>query len=127
MPREPLSGAVAELPRESRLEGTYTRTAVQMDGALVVYAWLEATFTLPPGTDPDVHPFDQLVHVISGRLRLVVGDQEYLLAAGDVCYVPGGVPHSGGPVDGPVHFMEIFAPARDDYVHLAAHQGGLTS
>jgi len=122
MPREALSASIAALPRETKMNGAYTRTAVRMDGALIVYAWLDASFAKPADSPPDQHPFDQVVQVISGRLRMVVGDVEHALAPGDVLYIPADVPHDGGPIDGPAHFMEIFAPVREDYGHLAAHQ-----
>ncbi len=39
-------------------------------------------------------PFDAVVHVIEGRLRLVIGGVEVAPEAGEIVRMPAGVPHS---------------------------------
>jgi hypothetical protein len=45
--------------------------------------------------------------------------------AGELLYIPARVPHVGRVVgDEVVLNVDIFAPIRDDYLYLAAHQDG---
>lgn len=67
---------------------------------------------LHPGVvvTPQRHPEEQLVHMLSGRLRLQVGDQTYVLAEGDAALIPGGVPHTGEAVGAePAVYLEVLA------------------
>ena len=53
-------------------------------------------FVDPPGREWNdfVHPTNELVTVVEGRLRLVVGDQTVLAEPGDEIFIPRGAPHS---------------------------------
>jgi quercetin dioxygenase-like cupin family protein len=51
----------------------------------------------PEGDSPPLHVHtteDELFHVLEGELRLRVGDDERVLAAGEAVCAPRGVPHS---------------------------------
>ena len=37
---------------------------------------------------------DEIFHVISGSLKVVVGKEEHVLEAGDLAFCPRGIPHS---------------------------------
>ncbi len=56
-----------------------------------VFEWIDA-----PGTvyDPHVHAEDQSHWIISGALRLSIGDDEYTLSAGDRDFLPAYTQHS---------------------------------
>jgi len=119
---------VADLPRESRYEGAYQRTGVVMDAANLSFVWVTPE-VYEGHTDKDGqapghhHPFDQLVYVLEGEMRMWIGDEVHDIGPGDVCYIPRDVPHGGLPINGkPVHIMEIFAPIRTDYLYTAEHQ-----
>lgn len=78
---------------------------------------LLAEFTL--GAESEVamhsHPHDQVGYVVSGSLRLTVGDETLTCEAGDSYYIPGGVPHQGvTPEDALV--IDVFCPPREDYM-----------
>jgi len=48
----------------------------------------------PRGTDPQTpHTRDELYVVVSGSGRFVNGDRRHPFGAGDVLFVPAGVPH----------------------------------
>ena len=55
--------------------------------------------TLEPGMEvnPHSHPFEQAVYIVQGKVRFHVGDE-------------------------PVLNLDIFAPLRDDYMHLVEYQ-----
>jgi quercetin dioxygenase-like cupin family protein len=61
------------------------------------------------------HPHDQLVYVISGRLRFSCGDQEFEVGAGDSFVVRGGIEHQGWALE-PSVVLDVFTPIRDEYL-----------
>jgi len=110
------------MPRESIAGGVLTRTAVRTDDAIVTFNWIEPGH---PEVPPHSHPYDQLALILAGTLELELeldGDR-YTVSAGEVLYIPAGVPHVGRVVgDEVVLNVDIFAPIREDYLYLAAHQ-----
>ncbi|GAC1314962.1 MAG: hypothetical protein NVSMB2_05380 [Chloroflexota bacterium] len=60
------------------------------------------------------HPHEQVGHVVSGRMRFRIGDQERELGPGEGYSVRGGVIHGAyGVTD--VIAVDSFTPVRDDY------------
>lgn len=110
-----------ELPKEAVRAGV-TRAGFRGDDVLLVMNWLE------PGmqTNPHRHPFEQIVYVVQGRMRFVVGDEVIEADAGSVIRVPPDVLHYGEPIgDQPVLNLDVFSPFRQDYGHLVAYQPAL--
>jgi quercetin dioxygenase-like cupin family protein len=79
---------------------------------------LLAKHHLPRGSHVDrhQHPQDQLVYMISGRLRWDVGGKQIVIAAGDSIIIRGGVPHECWSEDDTVS-LDIFHPTRPDFVN----------
>ena len=74
-----------------------------------------------PGMDlrPHSHDFDQLALIISGTAIYPVGDAHTEVGPGSVMLVPAGVEHYIEPTGSePVMNLDVFAPAREDYLHL---------
>ena len=73
-------------------------------------------FRIAAGADVPVHthPHEQVGHVVSGRLRFRIGDQERELGPGDGYAIPGGVPHGCTGITDTVA-VDSFSPVRDDY------------
>lgn len=65
------------------------------------------------------HPQEQMGIVLSGRMRLSIGDTERELTAGDVYRIPPGVPHAGSTGPEGATVLDVFAPVRSDYHELA--------
>jgi putative intracellular protease/amidase/quercetin dioxygenase-like cupin family protein len=61
------------------------------------------------------HPQDQLVYMISGRLKWQVGDQTFELTSGDTVLIPGNVPHECWAKE-PTVSLDIFNPSRPDFL-----------
>jgi quercetin dioxygenase-like cupin family protein len=61
------------------------------------------------------HPHDQLVYVISGRLRFSCGPETFEVGAGDSFVVKGGVEHQAWALE-PAVVLDVFTPYREDYV-----------
>jgi quercetin dioxygenase-like cupin family protein len=60
------------------------------------------------------HPHEQVVHVRSGELELVVDGVRHLLVDGTVFVIAANVPHEGRAIT-EVIVMDAFAPVREDY------------
>ena len=122
MPAAPFHAKIAEMPRESIAAGVLTRTAVRTDDAIVTFNWIEPGH---PKVPPHSHPYDQLALILAGALELNLDGDTYTVRAGELLYIPAGVPHVGRVVgDEVVLNVDIFAPIREDYLYLAAHQDG---
>jgi len=110
----------AEMPKETIWEGKLSRTAIRSDHAITTLNWHQ------PGTlrkPPHSHPFDQLVLILSGTFGLQVGEEELVMPAGSAVRIPANVPHTGWTIgDEVVLNIDVFAPAREDYLFLAVNQ-----
>ena len=74
-----------------------------------------------PGMDlrPHVHDFDQIAMIVSGRANYQVGDEPNEMGPGSIVLIPAGVEHYIEPIgDEVVQNIDVFAPARDDLIHL---------
>jgi quercetin dioxygenase-like cupin family protein len=122
MPDTPFHARIADMPRESIAGGVLTRTAVRTDGAIATFNWIQPGH---PEVRPHSHPYDQLALILEGTLELDLDGDRFTVAAGELLYIPAGVPHAGRVAgDQPVLNIDVFAPIRHDYLHLAAHQNG---
>jgi quercetin dioxygenase-like cupin family protein len=110
----------ADLPRETLAGGALTRSGVRTDGSLLVFNWIAPGALSPP---PHDHPFDQLALILEGTAAFDIAGSETVVSAGELILIPSGVPHTARVVgDIPVLNVDLFAPAREDYVHLTEHQ-----
>lgn len=67
-----------------------------------------------PGTTYEMHshPHEQFSLLLSGRLRLTVGDETREIGPGDGWYAPADVPHGGEVLgDEPAVFIDVYSPA----------------
>jgi quercetin dioxygenase-like cupin family protein len=61
------------------------------------------------------HPHEQTGYLVSGHLRLTIGDEEYDVLPGDSWSIPGGVEHGAEVLEDSVA-VEVFSPLREDYL-----------
>jgi quercetin dioxygenase-like cupin family protein len=116
----------ADIPKETRLhEGRMSRYSVRTKHAQVVFAEITPQ---PPGQQtyhrpPHNHPYDQMVVVLKGTMKMEIDDLEYDLTAGTAIVIPALVMHRGYALgDTPPTLIEVFAPARRDYLNLVEYQ-----
>lgn len=70
--------------------------------------------------DPRVHEGYEWLYVLSGRLRLVLGEHDVVLGAGEAAEFDTRVPHWFGPAgDRPVEFLSLFGP-QGERMHVRA-------
>lgn len=129
MPSKPYVVDVNTLPRQSRFGGMMEETGLLMDGALLKFSWAKPfsggmTGRTAAAGAPDVHPFDQVIFLVSGRVEVTLNeDERYELGPGHVIYIPANVPHIGRVLgDEPAFGIDVFAPARGDYLDMCEHQ-----
>ena len=73
--------------------------------------------------NPHSHPFEQVVYIVQGCVNFHVGDEVYNARAGSVIRIPPDIEHFAEPVgDEPVLNLDVFAPLREDYMHLVEYQ-----
>jgi len=65
---------------------------------------------------PHKHPEEQGGFVLSGRLRLRIGDTERILSPGEAYIAPPNVVHAAYPEGGPARVLDVFSPPRKDYL-----------
>lgn len=89
-----------------------------------VQAW---KIVAPPSNTrprPKTHEGYEWLYVLSGRMRLVLGDRDLVLGASEVAEFDTHVPHwFGSTGEGPVEILSIFGP-QGERAHVRARSGG---
>ena len=99
------------------VRGGVTRRVFSGDKATLAFT------TLDPGhtPNPHSHPHEQIVYILAGELRFVVGGEETIVGAGDMLVIPPNVEHYAETIsEEPALDLSIFSPRRDEY---AAEEG----
>jgi quercetin dioxygenase-like cupin family protein len=60
------------------------------------------------------HPHQQLVYVVSGRIRFEEPGGVFEVGPGDSFLVPGDVPHQASALEDS-EILDVFTPVREDY------------
>ncbi len=63
------------------------------------------------------HAQEQLVHILEGRMRLIVEGTPHELSAGDSFYLAGNVPHGVETIEN-TRVLDTFSPPREEYLQL---------
>jgi transcriptional regulator with XRE-family HTH domain len=87
-------------------------------GLVVVRMDLPGQRTVP---DPRSHEGHEWLYVLSGRVRLVLADDDLVLVPGEAAEFSTWTPHWIGAVDGPAQVLAIFGP-QGERVHLRARR-----
>jgi quercetin dioxygenase-like cupin family protein len=79
---------------------------------------------IEPEMEPAPHAhegFDQMALIISGRAIYHIGEDAHRVGPGSVMLIPAGETHWIEPDgDEPIENLDVFAPARKDFLHLLA-------
>jgi mannose-6-phosphate isomerase-like protein (cupin superfamily) len=99
-----LSEIAAERARHGRLYLEFLRKPDVSAGLYVLAA----------GTDDPQQPHteDEVYHVVRGRARIRVADEERPVGPGSVVYVAAGVPHHFHTIEDDLEILVVFAPAQ---------------
>jgi quercetin dioxygenase-like cupin family protein len=93
------------------IPGIRMRSLCHGDRTLMTEFRLTADAELPV----HAHPHEQTGYLVSGALRLTVGDETRDVGPGDSWCVPGDVLH-GAHVLAESVAIEVFSPVREDYL-----------
>lgn len=63
------------------------------------------------------HRQEQIVHVVTGRIQLIVAGAPHELAGGESFYLESNVPHGVEAIEDST-VIDTFSPPRDDYLAL---------
>jgi quercetin dioxygenase-like cupin family protein len=109
-----------DLPKHDRWNGYMQSSGFRGDDALIAFNWV------PPGKErpePHSHPFDQIVLIMQGHLKLEIEGKVQDMRAGSICRVPANAKHTGWPAGNEtVLNIDVFAPARKDYLFMCNYQ-----
>lgn len=72
--------------------------------------FLEIHYTPGVGAPLHVHQHESLAYVVKGKVKMTVGNEEYILGPGDVCRHPKGVAHGVEGIEESI-VVEIKSPA----------------
>jgi len=61
------------------------------------------------------HPHEQTGYLVSGRIRLTIGEETYDVVPGDSWSIPGNVDHNAVAHENSTA-VEVFSPVRQDYI-----------
>lgn len=70
-----------------------------------------------PPTEFRVHEGHDWVYVLAGRMRLILGDRDFVIEPGEAVEFSTWTPHWFGAVDGPVECIAILGP-QGERIHL---------
>jgi quercetin dioxygenase-like cupin family protein len=62
------------------------------------------------------HPHDQAGYLAEGEIEIHIGSDRQRLCAGDLFFVPSGVPHTVKRFTKYVRIIECFTPIREDFL-----------
>jgi quercetin dioxygenase-like cupin family protein len=102
--------SAADWPALEAAPGVQRRVLSCGQEIMVVQFTIDAGAAVPAHS----HPHEQTGHVVSGRMRFRIGDEERELGPGDGYSVPGGVTHAATGIT-QVVAVDSFHPVRDDY------------
>jgi quercetin dioxygenase-like cupin family protein len=93
--------------------GTRRQTLTSGKTMYQMMAHLDAGSRLPEHQ----HPHEQIVHILEGRMRLIVAGEPHELTVGDSFYLASGVPHGVETIED-TRVLDTFSPPREDYLAL---------
>jgi quercetin dioxygenase-like cupin family protein len=90
-----------------------TRRLIVGERIMLAQLWMEPGFVVPLHS----HDNEQMTYIIEGALEFAMGDDEehVIVHAGEVLFIPGGVPHSAVALERTLD-MDIFCPPRADWL-----------
>jgi unsaturated pyranuronate lyase len=102
-----------DVPEES-LKGTITRRVISGERMMIAQVLLKKGDDVPKHS----HHNEQLTYVVSGKLRLLLGEDgehEVVVGAGEVLVIPPNLPHSALALEDTVD-VDVFSPPREDWL-----------
>jgi quercetin dioxygenase-like cupin family protein len=93
--------------------GVKRRTVTTGERMYQMIAELEAGSRMPEHR----HPQEQVVHILAGRMLLIVDGTPHELTPGNSFYLASNVPHAVETIEH-TRVLDTFSPPRDEYLAL---------
>ena len=93
--------------------GIKRRTVTHGQTMYQMIAELKAGSVMPPHQ----HVQEQIIFILSGRMKVNVGNDSWILGPGDSHYLPSNVPHGVECLED-TRVLDTFSPPRDEYIAL---------
>ena len=119
MERDPKSQSVVrhadEVDGQNVAAGTATRTQVLLgpDDGMPNFAMRRFRMEAGGGMPRHTNTVEHEQYVLSGRARITIGDEVHEVRAGNVLYIPAGVPHDYQVLEAPFEFLCMVPNAPD--------------
>lgn len=97
--------------QEEKLQPGMKRRLISGDNLMLVKMEIDPGTLIPSHS----HPHEQISYVSEGEAEFTIGDEVRTLKAGDVCLIPGNVPHSV-KVLRKLSVLDCFSPPREDFL-----------
>ena len=91
--------------------GLDRKIAAYNDNLMVVEVHFEAGTTAPLHH----HRHEQITYVISGKFEFTVGDETYIVGAGDSLYKQPNIEHGATCLESGM-LLDVFTPHREDFI-----------
>lgn len=65
------------------------------------------------------HPYEQITHIIAGKVEVEMENKKYIVAKGDVLIIPANIPHRFVALEETLD-MDVFSPVRMDWINNTA-------
>ncbi len=116
----PATGDPRVHPRPIRRNGVTYIPLTRRPGGLQAYKQIIPPNWPPGEPEPKVHEGFEWLYVLSGRVRLVLGDHDLTLNAGEVAEFDTHTPHAiSNPGPQPAELLNLFGP-QGERVHVRA-------
>ncbi len=102
-----------DLPRESVNE-LLDRRLINGDRMMLAHVYLKKGCVVPKHQ----HENEQFTYILEGALRFRLGadgEDELIVAAGEVLHIPGNLPHEAEALEDTLD-VDIFSPPRQDWI-----------
>ncbi len=93
------------------VDGIEMKTSVYGDNSLLTRFHLKKGCELPL----HCHPQEQTGFMVSGKMKLIIGEDTFLAEPGDTWSIKGNVEHQAHILEDSVA-IEVFSPVREDYL-----------
>ena len=103
-----------DLPEEA-LKGSITRRLIAAQRMMIAQIFLKKGDDVPRHS----HDNEQITYVLTGRLRIVLGEhgeREVIVNAGEVLVIPPNLPHSAVALEDTLD-VDVFSPPRADWLN----------
>jgi quercetin dioxygenase-like cupin family protein len=99
--------------------GIRRRTLTHGAALYQMMAELDEGSTMPA----HAHPQEQITHILSGRVVMILDGVRHDLRAGDSLLIPSNVSHGAETIEQTL-VIDTFSPPRDDYLARDGERGG---